>query len=67
MTIKTVKDAIEKLHTYDPNMLIGSNHSNSWGDWFSELQFSEEFADDEDRLIHIFPHIRPSQKVLVIY
>jgi hypothetical protein len=67
MTMKTVKDVIEKLQQYDPDMLIGSNHSNSWGDWFCELQFSEEFADDEDRLVHIFPHTRPSQKVLVIY
>ncbi len=67
MKIKTVSDAIEKLQQYDPNTLIGSNHSNSWGEWFSELQFSEEFADDEDRLIHIFPHTRQYQKVLVIY
>lgn len=65
--MKTVRDAIEKLQTLDPNMLIGSNHSDSWGSWFCELQFTEEFVDDETRLIQIFPHTRPHQKVLVIY
>jgi len=67
MIIKTVRDAIEKLQQYDPDMLIGSSKSDSWGTEFCELLFDEEFADDKMQLVCIFPHIRPTQKVLVIY
>lgn len=67
MIIKTVRDAIEKLQQYDPDMLIGSSKPDSWGNEFCELVFDEESADDENCVVTIFPHIRPTQKVLVIY
>jgi hypothetical protein len=67
MSIKTVRDAIEKLQQYDPDMLIGSSKPDSWGNEFCELAFDEEFVDDKNQLIDIFPHTRPTQKVLVIY
>lgn len=66
MTMKTVKDAIEKLQTLDPNMLIGSNHSDSWGAWFCELQFSEEFINKDTKLCERETPLYPT-KVLVIY
>lgn len=66
MAIKTVRDAIEKLQQYDPNILIGSNHSDSWGDWFCELQFSEEFINEDTKLYERETPLYPA-KVLVIY
>lgn len=66
MGLKTVRDAIEKLQTLDPNMLIGSNHSDSWGAWFCELQFSEEFINEDTKLYDRETPLYPT-KVLVIY
>ncbi len=65
--MKTVKDLIEKLNQYNPKMLVGSSYSDSFGNWFCELQLREEFVNNKTELINIFPAISALEKVLVIY